>query len=506
MQEIPKLVNNEGFGFATNVQEFKLLGLTLGDIYTGKIDRNWNDPKIEEKYSQDFYYRQESSALEKHLYKNPIFLRVKAFNDLGEIGILLSPKANIILKTVLIKEIKNNDISVMSDFIVDIVNGCRGFDRTTMDSIANLIRKQQKFVLDEDEKVNSNPDYSSCGISASGGINFLGFYSANISINSGEKKTYQEGTRSIKKYQYPANLNIYIGEGMVKMNFYDYRISGRTDGTGYFPNGSALFAKIQKHPDQILNEDNESAVNDGDPEAILLKAQAERDPRETLKLLEKIELISIKARVLAGKIYLGNAGVPRVNDYKNKLELSQDNSFKEALKRLKPAADAGNKEAKILLSEMYEYGFGVDKNLKIAAKLIIEGDSENGGKLFDFCISGGHTELIECSSIVKKNENDKKIKLARDTADMKNYTIVASCFGPLREYIRTIMSLANEPLAMMQSINSAGRFCSLSNTPLNNVEILLRKELISRNTNGAIFYISETSNPNVMIGLVRRPN
>lgn len=491
-QDDSRIIKEKRSDYSTDIENFKLLGFGLGETYSGSLGYDWSEAAAKRSASfsnEKSLFDAEIKFLRPDLFKGSVFLRMEAPRNLGEMAILISPKSKKILNVVLVKYVEKYDISSFSDYIAEISNECPNYD---YQKLIEVIKEKKEFSIPSKEVEGS----VGCSVTAVGWY-YENEYAAQINIGRGKSKLFRDGKyKNQQEYYKPANMQLKLDSNILMVSFTNSEMSLYT-----YDNDTALLAKIGKNPKDLINEDILGLVNDGDMGAIILAAKSARDPKESLSLLQKIENSSVDAKVLAGKIYLENVGALGSYNMVGKLGITDAESYKEAFVRLKAASEDGSKEGKILLSRMYE-GFGVEKNLSIAAKLLSE--SENQGALFNFCMR--HDTVSECSSIVKKVQKDREDRIAREMADIGKYSITASCSGPARDYIRTIMSFGDNATGLVSAVNSANKFCSMVNQQLSNIDILLNKELVSTGQNGSKFYIAKTSDPNIMVGLTRRPD
>ena len=250
-----------------------------------------------------------------------------------------------------------------------------------------------------------------------------------------------------------------------------------------------------------LKKEIANLVSLNDPNAILAAAKTTNNPNEALLLLSKIEEKNIEAKVLAGQINLKSLR----SSGQIKLEKSPQDASNDAFSRLKYGSDLGNLQAKESLAYMYAYGYGIEKNLTVAAKLFLEAGGVNSASFFNFCMN--YKQVPECNSVVdKQNEYENKRK-ANELATMNRVTIVASCAGIGKDFIQTVMmAMASDLSSGISAIRAQSDFCRSLSIPLNNETIMMSKVLVGTGRNGAQYYVAPSNDPNIKLGLIKRPN
>jgi hypothetical protein len=487
LPKIPPLVSEKREESSTDIANFKLLGFRLGEPYVGTVGYDW----AQYKQATTDAHNRAIEALRPDLLKGGIFSRLVAPDEMGEIGLILSPKSKTILNMVYSVKIANQDLSPISKILSNIAKDC---------SNLNI----EKFITAVKESANISADAANygeaeCDFSISGST-FRGQYWAALMIGRGPHITYRKGEYNRKTYK-PANLIIKVENDVASIIFGDSNLSySNWVETG---KGTAFFAKTGKTPEEVLRLELMEMVQEGDPVAVLAAAKTSRDPKEKVNLLSKIEGSNIEAKVLAGQVYLED--FDGVYSARGKLGIPVDEAIKAASVRLKEAADAGSKDGKILLARMYERGYGVERNPSISAQLLIDGGGQKSAEFFNFCQR--HDSLKECSAITEQVSRDKANRLAAEIGEMHKFSILVSCTGPAKNYVSTVMmAMASNPMAGIQAINAQSRFCQSINLPLQDKDILLSKNPVATGSNGARYFIAQTKDPSVMVGLVRRPD
>lgn len=483
---LPQVVNEKRADISTDISKFKFLGLTLGEPYTGKVGHNWKIGIDEDSE----LFRAEAKFLRPDDFKGAIFARMTAPDGLGEIGLLLSPRSKTILSLVLVKPILNQDISSVASLIRSTVNNC---DKKFIDIFeADLLVYIDKLKKSETFSVGSDIGSQ---IEGSAGCEYILFadnlienkrYFSEFYVGNGINRTFTSSDANWDKKLYkPSTIRFRFDDGIMVAAFANSSLTG-----GNPIKGSALFLKTGLSPIDVLNDDIAKLIEDGNPEVILEAAKSSTDSNDALRLLSRIEASNVEAKLLASKIYIYNN-----RSKEGSLQLDESDCYREAVARLKPLADSGNREAKLYLSEIYSSRTPY-RDVQAAAKLIVEsGDSV---RLRNWCQSiNTNVSLPECSEIMAQAAQ-------RRAAEMSKMRVVASCRGPARRYIYTIMALGNNPMSMVSAIQAQSQFCSSINFPLDDPNIFSTIELVATGQNGAKFYVSRSNDENIMLGLIRQ--
>lgn len=90
-----------------------------------------------------------------------------------------------------------------------------------------------------------------------------------------------------------------------------------------------------------------------------------------------------------------------------------------------------------------------------------------------------------------------------DAVKMRNYKIVALCTGIGKDFIKTIMSMKDNYIAMMNAIQAQSKYCQkIHNIQLESEYVYSNKILIGEGRDGSKYYVAQSSDPATMYGLI----
>ena len=385
----------------TSIEKYKLLGFTLGATYQGKII------DIPKAIIPD--HNREYEGVAGDYNKDALFIRTKAPSNLGRLVLLISPKNHTILGVALVNPQAN--VEVLSTFLSSALTNCPDID------ISYYITK----IKNKEEFEDRPKDFEKCGMTVQAKA-----FIPNQNTSSRKFIFYMHvGMGPIPNdgplpRKYPPTLKIELIDNELAVGFAPYaaNISHVVNGNEYYH--SAFYNLTGKKAREVINDDLKESAATGDSEALMALVKNEQDFDKKVEMLKPIEEQNSKAKLLLAEIFKKRAteiSVTGATSDSNALDL-------EAFKRATALSNKGDLEGKALLASLYAQGRGVTRNLKTAANLYKESNSEV--ELTGFCRSNykytRDNPLSECASV------DAKMKLEQEFRDKpKTVFVLASC-------------------------------------------------------------------------------